>query len=129
MNILSLLRKLYSQFTSWLQVRPDKPTPEVYTKKLELYLQEFNIKDTEIATDPEILLENIANQLEFTCYTKGISSLPKNLSWRGIAESLCSEMNPDLTDLVTLSFVYSKLASEPFCELSTRALEIITRTF
>lgn len=62
-NILYLLSKLYSQFTSWLQVRPDKPTPEIYTEKLEQYLHEFNIKDTEIVKDPEILLENIANQL------------------------------------------------------------------
>ena len=75
--------------------------------------------------DQETLLENIATQLEFHFFMNGIS-LPEKRSWRGRAESLSSWINPDLTDLVTLSYVHSKLSSDPYLELYTKALDIFT---
>ena len=85
MNVLSPLNKLYSQFTSWLRLRPHKTSEErtenqenIFTTFLEQYFREFDIRNVTV-DDQDTLLENIATQLEFHFFMNGIS-LPEKRS-------------------------------------------------
>jgi hypothetical protein len=109
-NRISLFTNFYSKCISFFRPSEHRTLENAQSNEianvLEQYFREFDIRNVTVEDpEPETLLDQIATLLELHFQYYNISTLPEQRSWRGLAESLASSMNPDLTDVVNLSTI------------------------
>lgn len=123
MSILHFFTLLLSKVKSFLRLQPENKDPILFI--LEQYAQDLDVTNVSLGT-PDLDIQEIATELELSSFSFGITTLPEPHSWRGLAESLASSLNPDLEDLVRLTYIHQELMNDPYGEIFSKALEIIT---
>lgn len=89
-----------------------QPQAEPIAQQVAEYAQQLDVANVPLMT-PEQYLQEIATQLEFKLLTYGIEELPGGHSWHELTQIQIGTINPDLTDISTLTYVYA-LVQEGF---------------